>query len=197
MPVQSSKLSNNISTLAKYNPYYSASYDFQVNAWPSIPVKKVEDLFASSLNKLWNCWSHFTIGYKSNINITSYGSITNNIREDNIQTEANTCSCVIRGSTFDIEDAKIQALNINQHCGSGQCFNKSGDAIACGSNKISNKIIIDVKNSFTEFEKKLVKDKRELITAVLVVILFIIFLIWISVQYKKPKVVNKKGRTTY
>ena len=54
-----------------------------------------------------------------------------------------------------------------------------------------------MKNSFTEFEKKLVKDKRELITAVLVVILFIIFLIWISVQYKKPKVVNKKGRTTY
>ena len=195
IPVDSKGLSNNITKLSTYNRYYSASYDFQVNNWPHIAVDKVNNL--KGKNILWNCWSHFTIGYKSNINITSYGSITNNIREDNIQIEANTCSCIIRGSTFDIEDAKIRALNINQHCGSGQCFNKSGNAIACGSNEIDSKIIIDVKNSFIEFEKNLVKDKRELITAVLVVILFIIFLIWISVQYKKPKVVNKKGRTTY
>jgi hypothetical protein len=191
----------NFNTFGNYNKYYSPTYNFVPVIWPQVYNKNTSKLVVKNqvTTDLFNCFSHYTIGFKSKLNISEFQQITNSIREDNIQILANTCSCIIRDSTIDLEDAKIRSLNINQHCGGSHCVNKNGDTIACGANSIDSQIISDVKNTLKDFEEELIKDKRSLITGILVIILLVIFLIWISVQHRKPvpKKPNKKNRTTF
>lgn len=190
IPIQPGKVQDNqqnYNTMSSINSYYSPNYDFIIDSWPVVYNDKVNDELVKGGIKvnLWNCWSHYTIGFKTKLNISNYQKITDNIRQDNIQIIANECSCIIRGSTIDLEDTKIKSLNITQHCGGSQCFNDNGDTIACGSNSITSQVISDVKNSINDFEQELLKDKRALITGILFIILIVLFFIWISVQHRK------------
>ena len=193
--IKNNTYSDNQTNLNKFgsgsnNQYYSVDYNFNVFSLPVIDNSNVKNNFikSNSIDKnIWNCWFHYTLGFKLKITIEDIQEITNTIREDNIQINANTCSCVIRGSTIDLEDARIRSLNINQNCGGSQCFNSKGNTIPCGANTIEGNEIINVRNSIKQFEKELITDKRKLITAVLIIVLAIVFLIWLSVQHRRKK----------
>ena len=123
------------------------------------------------------------------MDVISSQTIDNSVREDNIVEDSNTCSCILSG-TFDSSDSLIKKLNLYEKCGNSQCFDSGGKSIACGgngSNSGGQSDKISIIDSIKSFEKNIVNDKRELITVVLTGILFILVIIWITMQYKKRK----------
>ena len=145
--------------------------------------------------QFFTCFSHYAPIIKANATVNDDSKITNDERIDNITQQANTCSCIIDGSTLDIQDAEVRSLNLTQNCGQAACFNNKGNTIDCNTSKTSiiDKEIISVKNSFVQLEENLFKDKRETITLVLVIIFLVLILIWLSVQHrpaKKSKIVQ-------
>lgn len=179
-----------LSLLDGSNNLYSPNFDFTVSDWPKVYNNNVSNNYVSNgqpKSEIWNCWSHYSLVFQSKLNITDYNHITNNIREDNIQIEANACSCIIRDSTIDLEDSRIRSLNVNQNCGASQCYNSSNQTIPCGSNTTSGNVINDVTNTINDFEKELLTNKKELATIILGIVLVILILVWISVQHRYKK----------
>lgn len=132
-------------------------------------------------------WGNFSDSGKGTISMYNPSGeqksiIENNVRQDNVENISNTCQCITDGTTIDILDSTVKSLNIKQNCGGTQCFDKKGNTIDCGS--ISDKIIDSVKNSIDDFGKELLRDKRALILEILIGITVLLFLVWLSIQYR-------------
>jgi hypothetical protein len=123
----------------------------------------------------------------SNISINEKQNIINKVREDNIQVSSNTCSCIIRNSTIDIENSRFNSLNISQNCGASQCFNTKGETISCGSTSETSQIINDVENSINNFINNIEKDKIELSALVSFGILLLLIFVWWTIMLKSKK----------
>lgn len=137
----------------------------------------------------FSCFSHFCPVFRKEVIINNDQKITNDVRIDNVTQQANTCTCILDGTTLNIQNAEVRSLDLTQNCGQSSCFDNQGNTIDCSSAKtdIIDNEIISIKNSFIRFEENLITDKRETITVGLVIILLVLFLIWLAVQHRPAK----------
>lgn len=124
-----------------------------------------------------------------NINISQNEKqqIDNSVRQDNININVNTCSCIIRDSTIDISNASIEHLNIAQNCGGSQCYNSKGETIPCGSNSINTNTIDNIEDSINKFKQELFHDKLVISVEVMLGVVLLLAFIWWSVRFKTQR----------